>query len=796
MNNFMSSSHTLNNSSRKIPFRPYSASRRKLKINSSLETPPPIIFTMPNNPKKLSGMGNNIEREQLYENNMQLKDIINKLKRELAETRNQLVKKDLEVKKKERIIKECSKENDIEFVHELNLEKARESTLVSLCKDKYNELKKLYKKKCEENEILKANVKITKIKEFQIQIDILKNEMEKLRSLYLSTLEDNKKLYNNTKEFEALKNKFFEQHKIIKNFMEKCDQYNTDLNDLKEQNSFLQIKLDQSKRQKKELKNINLKLKISNEKYLNQKKLRENYILNINDNQKLIDHLKKEKNEYKKLYELKNEECNKLIKNNNMQKDEEIKRKNEKDSLKPFDFNKIIILENKKEDKDTNKLSLYKSLLDESRHKIEIYELYLKKNGVDKNQLIRAFGFDGIMNSNTRINPEILENEDAIDNGDKLGENENTGQKINDENNKIKSQDNKENLNQDKTEELNKEESSKNANVGRSTTNNDSQASNTATNANTNTLNNPKKLQSIEEKKQEEEEEDNQLLSLLHVFVKNIEAQGVTKEQISKKIEDICKIFEDKKETTKEEFIEPFSKMLIEAMKITQENDIEIVNSFLNEIIDSLNGETIMFFNGLVEVFDNVKDYNGINKDKELSYELNKYKDQLIISLKKYDKNNNHLITFDILRTIVRDLKMILDDEIMEYLIYRMKKDVPENNTIFDLNYEIIEKLVEKNEIGEILNNINNNLNQNNTNLDNECKDYVNVVEFQEFKYLIIKKEDFFKVLEKFNISINDELKNSIYELFKVEIEEDKAETINWMEYDKIKIELDYLKNE
>ena len=434
--------------------------------------------------------------------------------------------------------------------------------------------------------------------------------------------------------------------------------------------------------------------------------------------------------------------------------------------------------------------------MDESRHKIEIYELYLKKNGVDKNQLIRAFGFDGIMNSNTRINPEILENEDAIDNGDNLGENEINGQKINDENNKIKSQDNKENLNQDKTEELNKEESSKNANVGRSTTNNDSQASNTATNANTNTLNNPKKLQSIEEKKQEEEEEDNQLLSLLHVFVKNIEAQGITKEQISKKIEDICKIFEDKKETTKEEFIEPFSKMLIEAMKITQENDIEIVNSFLNEFIDSLNGETIMFFNGLVEVFDDVKDYNGINKDKELSYELNKYKDQLIISLKKYDKNNNHLITFDILRTIVRDLKMILDDEIMEYLIYRMKKDVPENNTIFDLNYEIIEKLVEKNEIGEILNNINNNLNQNNTNLDNECKDYVNVVEFQEFKYLIIKKEDFFKVLEKFNISINDELKNSIYELFKVEIEEDRKETIDWMEYDKIKIELDYLKNE
>jgi len=142
MRNYLTTSHTLNNTSRKIGFRPNSASKRYfngLKINTANETPPPIIFTMPNNPKKLSGMGNKIEREQLYENNMQLKDIINKLKRELAETRNQVVKKDIEIRKKERIIKECSKENDLESVHELNLEKARESTLVSLCRDKYND---------------------------------------------------------------------------------------------------------------------------------------------------------------------------------------------------------------------------------------------------------------------------------------------------------------------------------------------------------------------------------------------------------------------------------------------------------------------------------------------------------------------------------------------------------------------------------------------------------------------------------------------------------------------------------
>jgi hypothetical protein len=56
----------------------------------------------------------------------------------------------------------------------MNLEKAKESTLVSLCKDRYNELKRSFKKKCEENDILNANIKITKLKEYQIQIDVMK----------------------------------------------------------------------------------------------------------------------------------------------------------------------------------------------------------------------------------------------------------------------------------------------------------------------------------------------------------------------------------------------------------------------------------------------------------------------------------------------------------------------------------------------------------------------------------------------------------------------------------------------
>ena len=780
MRSYTNNSRTLTNTSRKTPFRPNSASRKSFggfKVSSS-ETPPPIIFTMPNNPKKLSGMGNKIEREQLYEYNMQLKDIINKLKKELAETRNQVVKKDIEIRKKERIIKECSKENDIEAVHEMNLEKARESTLVSLCKDKYNELKRSYKKKCEENDILNANIKITKLKEYQIQIDTLKSEMEKLRNLYLSTVDDNNRLNDYIKEYQILKDKYIDQHNIINNLMKKCNQYNNDINDLKEENANLKDQLEQNKRRRKQLYSDKLKLQISNKKYLEQKKNKEGYDINIDDKMKSISYLQKERNEYKRLYDLKNQECNKFIEENRKLKDSELKKKQEKESLKPFNYKSIKVIENKKESQDSNKTGLYKSLLDESRHKIDIYELYLKKIGVDKDKLVKEYGFDGVMNASTKVVNDRI-GADAVDNN-------NIPNAANNELiNKEESINIQSNINT--ADSINRSENIRSDDYTRPNT------INTINNqTNQNNPSNPNGLPSIEEEKQEEQiQEENQLLSLLHVFVKNMEAQGVTKEDITQKIDEICKLFENKEEATKEEFIGPFTKMFIETMKVTQEKDIETINNFLNDFVDSLNGETAMFFNGLMEIFDNIKDYKNVDKNDELSFGLNKYKNELIEVFKKYDSNNTNLVTFDIFRKIVQELNIILDDEAMEFLIYEMKKDVPENNSIFDLNYQIILKLLEKDQIGEIFNNIKTNLTNNGTSIDKECQDYINVVEYEEFRFLIIKRDDFFKVLEKIGIRLEDKMKESIYESFKIEIEADRNEQVQWMEYDKIRNEFE-----
>ncbi len=82
-------------------------------------------------------------------------------------------------------------------------------------------MKNNYKKKCEENEILKANIKITKIKEFQIETQVLQNELDKMKNLYLNgqNLIQNSTIENdNLKEYKI---KFGEQHIIINSIQKK-----------------------------------------------------------------------------------------------------------------------------------------------------------------------------------------------------------------------------------------------------------------------------------------------------------------------------------------------------------------------------------------------------------------------------------------------------------------------------------------------------------------------------------------------------------------------------------------------
>ena len=292
----------------------------KVKVNTNLsnqynQVPPPIIFTMPNNKKMTSGMGNNIEREQLYENNMQLKESLNKLKRELAETKYNVVKKDIELREKEKIIRECIKENDLETTHENKIEKAKESALLTLCKEKYNILKNSYQKEIQENKILRANIKITKIKEFQIENDILNKELIKIKSLYGNCKKNLKKYKGIMNDLNNFKQKFVEQHAIISSYEQKCNLLNAEIRNLKEERDNLINELELNIKKQEILKQSNDKLKIKNIKFLNQKKIKEEYDLRSTDNEKNLMKFKKDAFEFRKAFLQKTADYDLLKKN-------------------------------------------------------------------------------------------------------------------------------------------------------------------------------------------------------------------------------------------------------------------------------------------------------------------------------------------------------------------------------------------------------------------------------------------------------------------------------------------------
>ena len=298
-----------NNNSKNLYSRPNSSFKSKIsyrqinKINNSFtELYPPIIFTMPKS-KKASHMGNLITKEELNEENMQLKNSLKKAKKEVEEIKTNLFKKELELEKKEKIIYDCNKINVTEIEHEININKAKENSLISKFKKNYTKIKSDYEKECKQNEILKMNIKLTKLKEYQIQIDAYKKEMEKLRELYLNTRANSDKIIQENNSLKEIKNEYLNQHTLVKVLKQKCDDLTNQINSLQKENFLLKNEIQKNQFIQKKLKQRNIKLKISNDKYLKIKKLQEGSLLINKDNINKIKNLQKDLNEYKSLYE-------------------------------------------------------------------------------------------------------------------------------------------------------------------------------------------------------------------------------------------------------------------------------------------------------------------------------------------------------------------------------------------------------------------------------------------------------------------------------------------------------------
>ena len=797
-----------NNNSINIYSRPNSSFKSKIshrqlsRINSSYtELYPPINFTMPKSRKAASHMGNLITKEELYEENMQLKSSLKKAKKELEEIKTDLFKKQLELEKKEKIINDCNKINVTEIEHEINLNRAKENSLISKFKKNYTKLKSDYEKECKQNEILKMNIKLTKLKEYQIQIDAYKKEMEKLRELFLNSRNNVDKILQENNNLKEIKNEYLNQHSLISIIKKKCDDLTNQVNSLQEENCFLKNEIQKNQFIQKKLKQRNIKLKISNDKYMKMKKLQEGSVLINKDNIAKIKNLQKNLSEYKNLYELQSNKYQSLFQANN------VKGGN---IINPDLLNAANIINSKVIEKriENNQEELYKSLLKEEKIKNNIFEKYLKEHGVDIHKLLQEKGYDGIIHKN---DIRILNQKSS-----KTFQTENN----NSQNTKCAtSVMNKENQSQSKN--LNNTQSNLENKFKQSFTQEqqkDITEENFEINQNSNELNENQIVMTDSQNSdfyyQEQSKKENQYLTLYHMFAKNFEAKHVTKDALINKIKEISQLFENKDEITKEEFLKPFVDLFLNLMKVTNDKDILTINEFFSNLIEETEGDTNKFFLELIDLSNNIVDYTLIENEEEIfnafAYELNPYKEKLILKLKKF---NNNLITFDSLKNIFDELKINLSDEYYQYLLYKMKEKAPEQSSIFELDTKILLDILERNiminsnndlqnltentfgeesrvhiHISAALKELKKALLDNKTNFEDECKTIIQNYSFNNKKVNGIDKDDFFNIFQKYKIDVEEKVKQSIFEFFKVENSEIESSQndISLVDYDKI----------
>ena len=713
-----------------------------ININSSLsETPPPLIFTMPNNRKLTSGMGNNIEREQLYENNMQLRESLNNLERQLKKSRYMNVKTEMELRKKEKLINNYLKESKVLSDDKSNnnnesiLNPIRDSALLTLFKQKYNSIKNKYEKVCSDNKILKANIKLTSIREFQIENDVLSKEVKKVKALY----ENSKKYYEKYKEMvdklNEMKNKFIEQHAIVLTYEKRIEALNEQILNLTNDNNNLKKEMDNAMKKKEKLDIKTKILEIKNKKLLENKKLKESVEFQQNTYKKDYDAQKKEIFELKSALNVRISEIQTL--QNEVDTYKQLVKKKDTTAIEPINYENFKHIEKKSNSKDIDKIALYKSLYEESLIIISAYEKYFKDKNINPSDIRKKYGYKGVLNSNNKV---------AYNLNDKI--------KTKSEKNKINEDDN----------------------------NTEAGISNINTKPFSNVNNQNNNLNEIDMK-----EKENFYLSL---FIKNLEARKVTTEDMLNKINNINNLFKNKEQITVEEFIPPFTNMLIESMKITQKKDKDLIEKFLYEYLDYLQNNMKEFLQRLVNAFENIIDYDSIpNKDNlldSLAFNLQKNKDEYIQKLSEIDTNKTNLISFQNFMKILSDLDDPIRMELLEFVLYLMKKNTDESCSMLDFNYKIILELLERkipedfqdnegenDELSQLISNklseFKYNMEQENTNLEKVFEGKIKKVQLNGNNYEVIEKKDFFEAMEKYKVTLDEEVKGNIFLLFIIE---------------------------
>ena len=674
-------------------------------------------------------LNQNQNQNELYDELMYLKKKVNNLNAQISFAKSQKRKKDMQINcKKKELANYMSDIQMSKDISPVNIDKLKDSNMISLIKKEYYNVKKLLNKKITEKQNLdiyikkaKPNNEINKNEDLENQLKLLLaqyNEIQKKNN------EDSNKIQlmrNLASVFQVNHCKIEEMKKLLYQTENNINKLRTIADDMNNENS---KKNEILRKQNISKANVNKHI----EHLMNEKKNKEEIVKMKAIYEKRIKTLEEELNELK-------DKCNKNDTTIDSLKKELLlleKYKNEDQfKLKQFDYKNL-----KKIDKDplenvNTKILLLNSLIDESNNNIKRY----KENILAFNEQLKDMGYEPFDVTNL-FNPE----NDKINIGQKKNNNnEINNDDTNDDNsekekiNKIKENDNENNIiiknnldsdgnkfrvestkeeetknenninikpplekNNEINEQINKNSPENNDEEIRITNNNeeeDEKITNNnngiviSSNANNNKIEELNKMTNTDETNIQNQKlfTEEEFSEFTFVLVKNLEVKKITTEIAKEKI---ILIQNKSEEIPNEKFIQQMSHNILKSLNNKNEESIQKLNKWLFFLLNiSENNQNIMT-EKFLSLLSNIKIYT---QDEELllSKKVKKYllpKKDIILS--KLEPFKNKYISFLFLKQIIEEQKIEMKDDYSQYLFYAMKKFEDPEVSLYDLKVQ------------------------------------------------------------------------------------------------------------
>ena len=205
----------------------------------------------------------NLDREKLMQENINLKNQLNKMNTEKMNAKREITNLENELLQKEKIIENMIKESQL---NSNTFAKASEMNLVINVKRQYKDLKKEYEKNIQSLEQAKKDIKNIRLNDLVTENKNLSTKIEKYKNMYYTNESQKNKMQKNVQDTNAMKQALTKQDEMLHSYQENCQKMELEILNLNEDID----KLQTTKSKKDDIYN-KLKKKLKLQKQLNEK---------------------------------------------------------------------------------------------------------------------------------------------------------------------------------------------------------------------------------------------------------------------------------------------------------------------------------------------------------------------------------------------------------------------------------------------------------------------------------------------------------------------------------------------